>query len=316
MTSPVIRCVKTQLRSEVHFLTKRKYEELLLHNPYIDKLYSFEEDWQEILPDLKEENYSLLVDLHKTVRSMRLRSAFTCPVISFDKLTIQKWMFLNLRINKLPQTHLVDQFFQGVSQIKVRNDQKGVELYVDETSENTVLRILDNLNIRGRYTALVIGGAHLTKQIPIELAVDYINKSEEPIVLIGGLEEEEKARKIVELSGRYINNMVGPYSMLESAILIRESSMVVTGDTGMMHIAATYDKKIIVVYGSTSTIFGMYPYMTTTEKQPIYLESDHLSCWPCSKSGRSKCPKSHMRCLTEWTGNDIINMINREAIRN
>lgn len=316
MTSPVIRCVKEQLKSDVHFLTKTKYKTLLEYNIHLDKLYHFEKEWEDVKEELIAEEYSLVIDLHKTVRSIRLRSIFSCPVISFNKATIEKWMFLNLRINKLPDNHLIDQFFKGLKDIKVLNDGKGMELFVDVDTENRMMRILENHNIRNSYTVIVVGGAHLTKQIPMELAIDYINKTTEPIVLVGGPEEIEKSKKIVEFSNRFINNMVGHYSLLESAILVRESNLVITGDTGMMHMAASYNKKIVAIYGSTSPVFGMYPYLTDTEKKPLYMLNDHLSCWPCSKSGRSKCPKEHMNCLRDWKGNDIVNLINRQSIRN
>jgi len=316
MTSPVIRCVKEQLKSEVHFLTKEKYKSLLQYNPHIDKLHLFTNEWEELRNELRSEEFSLVIDLHKTVRSIRMRTIFSCPVISFNKFTLEKWMFLNLRINRLPDNHLIDQFFKGLKDIKVVNDGKGMELFIDHDTERRVLRILENHKIRNSYTVLVIGGAHLTKQIPIELAIDYINKTTEPIVLVGGPEETEKSKKIVEFSNRHINNMVGIYSLLESAILIRESQLVITGDTGMMHMAAAYNKKIVTVYGSTAPVFGMYPYMTNPDINPMFMVNEHLSCWPCSKSGRPKCPKEHMRCLREWQGNDIINLINRESIRN
>lgn len=316
MTSPIIRCIKDQLKTDLHFLTKSKYRSVLEFNVYIDKLYCFEKDWAEHKQTLFDEKYNLVIDLHKTPRSYRLRSVLKCPFVSFKKFTLEKWMFLNLRIDHLPQGHLVDQFFSAVAQLKVENDDQGIELYIDDDSERSMLNHLNALNIKSAYTALVIGGAHLTKQIPIELCVDYINQSEEPIILLGGPLDVEKSKLIMEYSRRFVNNMVGQCRLLESAVLVRESQLVITGDTGLMHIAAAFNKKIIVVYGSTSPKFGMYPYLTKKDNTPLLLENDHLSCWPCSKSGRGKCPKGHMKCLRDWTGKDLINLINREAIRN
>ena len=316
MTSPIIRCIKEQLKTDVHFLTKSKYRSILEYNIYIDKLYCFEKDWVEHKQSLIVEDYNLVVDLHKTPRSFRLRSALKCPFVSFKKYNLEKWMFLNLRFDKLPSGHLVDHFFKAVTQLKVENDNQGLDIFIDDDSEKSMLHHLNALQIKGVYTALVIGGAHATKQIPIELCVDYINQSEEPIMLLGGPLDVEKSNRIAEYSNRFVNNMVGQCSLLESAVLVRESQLVITGDTGLMHVAAAFNKKMIVVYGSTSPQFGMYPFMTNAETEAIVLKNDHLSCWPCSKSGRSKCPKEHMKCLMDWTGKDLINLIKREAIRN
>lgn len=316
MTSPIIRCVKDQLKTEVHFLSKSKYKAILEHNIHVDKFYFFDVDWVEHKQSLYEEGYNLVIDLHKTPRSYRLRSVLKCPFVTFKKASVEKWLFLNLRYDRLPQGHLIDHFFSALTQLKVVNDHKGVEVFIDEASERSMLKLLDNLHIRGSYTALVIGGAHLTKQIPADLCIDYINNSEEPIILLGGPLDVEKSKLIVEYSNRFVNNMVGTCSLLESAVLVRESQLVMTGDTGLMHIAAAFDKKILVIYGSTAPKFGMYPYMTDSINKPILVQNEHLSCWPCSKSGRSKCPKAHMKCLLEWTGNDLKNLIKRDAMRN
>ncbi len=316
MTTPIVRCVKQQLEAELHYVTASKYGSLLEGNIHLDKIHLFENNWTELRDELKAENYNLVIDLHKVTKSIRLGSFLDKPVIQFNKATLAKWLELKFRINRLPKGHLIDRFFKGVEQIKVTNDLKGMELFIDETLERNALKVLERLGINGSYTVLVIGGAKWTKQIPIELCVDYINQTREPIVLIGGAEERDKAKKIVEFSNRHINNFVGLYSLLESAVMLRQSKLVITGDTGMMHMAAVYSKPTIVVYGSTSPIFGMYPYTVGDDSHIKFLQPDHLSCWPCSKSGRSKCPKVHTKCLYDWKAFDILTEINKLTIRN
>ena len=316
MTTPIIRCVKQQLEAELHYITASKYSSLLEGNIHLDKIHLFENNWTEIRDDLKAEDFNLVIDLHKVTKSVRLGSFLKKPVIQFKKATLAKWLELKFRINRLPKGHLIDRFFEGVDQIKVTNDGKGMELVVDKDSERNALKIIDRLGINNAYTALVIGGAKWTKQVPIELCVDYIKQSEEPIVLIGGPDESDKAKKIVEFSNRHINNFVGLYTLLESAVFLRQSKLVITGDTGMMHMAAVFSKPTIVMYGSTSPIFGMYPYVEGDDSHIKYLIPDHLSCWPCSKSGRTKCPKIHAKCLYDWKAFDILSQINKLTIRN
>jgi len=316
MTSPIIRCVKQQLEMDLHYLVANKYKSLLEHSPYVDKIHGFDKEWQELKEELKQENFNLVIDLHKTARTIRLGSFLKKPVIHFHKGTLEKWLMLKFRINKLPKGHLINRFFEGVGRIKVYDDGKGMELFIDSKSEKRTMAILNRLEINGAYTSIVVGGAKWTKQIPIELCVEYINQSTEPIVLIGGTDDIEKSKKIVEYSTRHINNFTGQYSLLESAVIMRQSKLVISGDTGMMHIAAIYNKPSIVVYGSTSPIFGMYPYSLLDEPPVKIMEPDHLPCWPCSKSGRSKCPKEHARCLYDWNAFDIQTRINKLDIRN
>ncbi len=316
MTSPIIRCVKEQLKTELHYITSSRYKALIEESKHLDKIYTFDNDWTELKDQLKNENYNLVIDLHKTAKTIRLGSSLGKPVIHFHKATLEKWLQLKFRINRLPEGHLIDRFFKGVGRIKVFNDGKGLELFLNSNMESRTMKLIDRLNINGAYTAIAIGGAKWTKQIPIELCVDYINSSTEPIVLLGGEDVLDKSKRIVEYSQRHINNFVGNQSLSESAVLLRQSRLVLTGDTGMMHMAAVFQKPIIVMYGSTSPIFGMYPYSDRGDEHVKFLLPDHLSCWPCSKSGRHKCPKEHARCVYDWKAFDIQTEINKLAIRN
>lgn len=69
LTTPVIRCIKQQLGAEVHFLTKPGFAGLLTDNPYIDQLWTLEEDYIGLIRKIKEERFDYLIDLHKNLRT-------------------------------------------------------------------------------------------------------------------------------------------------------------------------------------------------------------------------------------------------------
>ncbi|MNL72090.1 hypothetical protein D3C87_1973440 [compost metagenome] len=71
--------------------------------------------------------------------------------------------------------------------------------------------------------------------------------------------------------------------------------IVFSHDTGLMHVAAAFRKKVYSIWGNTIPEFGMYPYRTAFEK----LEVKGLDCRPCSKIGHSKCPKGHFKCMND-----------------
>jgi ADP-heptose:LPS heptosyltransferase len=77
--------------------------------------------------------------------------------------------------------------------------------------------------------------------------------------------------------------------------VIREAAWVITSDTGLMHIASAFNRKIISVWGNTVPEFGMGPYLP--HKENIILEIKPLFCRPCSKLGYHKCPKGHFKCM-------------------
>jgi ADP-heptose:LPS heptosyltransferase len=146
------------------------------------------------------------------------------------------------------------------------------------------------------YTAFVIGGQHATKILPTKKIISIIKNIDKPVLLIGGPEDGYRGEEIAKACDKVVNTC-GKYSILQSASLVQQATMVITHDTGMMHIAAAFNKKIYSVWGNTVPEFGMYPYKASASSRMI--EVKRLSCRPCSKIGYAKCPKGHFKCMQE-----------------
>ena len=119
------------------------------------------------------------------------------------------------------------------------------------------------------------------------------------VVLIGGVGDKEAGDLIKTGAGAHVVNSCGKYSVLQSASIIAQSTIVITHDTGMMHIAAALQKRIISVWGNTVPEFGMYPYYGQYADKNTTIEVKNLSCRPCSKIGYESCPKRHFKCMEE-----------------
>ena len=297
LTSPVVRCLKQQLKnSEIHYLTKKSFVSVVENNPNIDKVFSFEKDISEVLPELKKENYDCVIDLHHNLRSMQVKRALGKPSKSFNKLNIEKWLLVNLKINRLPDKHIVERYFETVAHIGVKNDLKGLNFFIDVKDEIDISSLPKEFSTG--YIALVIGAKHNTKKLPTEKIISICKKINRPIVLIGGKEDMETGEKITSQISN-IFNACGKYNLQQSASLIKQAKKVITHDTGMMHIAAAFQKNIISIWGNTVPEFGMYPYMPGNELNSQIVEVENLSCRPCSKIGFEKCPKGHFKCMNE-----------------
>ncbi|HAX96369.1 MAG TPA: glycosyl transferase, partial [Prolixibacteraceae bacterium] len=93
----------------------------------------------------------------------------------------------------------------------------------------------------------------------------------------------------------------------QSACLIKSAELVLTNDTGLMHIAAAFRKKILSFWGNTIPGFGMSPYQP--DPGSVMLQVNGLKCRPCSKLGYDKCPKKHFRCMNDISANAAIEWI-------
>lgn len=304
LTTPVIRGIKQQVEnSEVHFLTKKSFTSVLQSNPYIDKIHIFDNNYKELIEELKLEYFDYIIDLHHNLRTYRIKKSLGILAFSFNKLNYKKWLLVNLKINKLPDIHIVDRYLETVKLFDVINDNQGLDYFIpaeDEVAIQNYFPAIDN-----KFIVLVVGAKHFTKQIPINLAVEICNKIDKNIVILGGKEDSEKAEKIQQLTHKRVFNLCGKLNINQSASAVKQSRLVITSDTGLMHIAAAFKKQIISIWGNTVPEFGMYPF----EQKELYeiVEVKNLKCRPCSKIGFSQCPKKHFKCMNEIDVERIVN---------
>jgi ADP-heptose:LPS heptosyltransferase len=310
LTSPILRCLKNQSPdTEIHYLTKKQYLSLLIDNPYISKIWLFEDNFRELIPKLKAKNFDFVIDLHKNFRSRFVVVKLGKPSASFPKLNIRKWLLVNAKINLLPDLHIVDRYFRAVRKLNVQNDLNALDYFIPKTEEVDITDILPKNNVD--YIAFSIGGKHSTKILPEEKIISICKRIDIPVVLLGGTEDKERADRIITQCGSHVINCCGKFTINQSASLIRQSWKVITNDTGLMHIAAAFRKPVISVWGNTVPAFGMYPYLPEkfTGISTI-VEVKGLSCRPCSKLGYDRCPKEHFRCMNDLDVDLILKALN------
>jgi len=302
LTTPVIRCLKEQVEgARIHYLTKKQFVPVIAANPYIDKIHILDDKLQDVISQLRDESIDYIIDLHKNLRSSIVKLRLKRMSFSFDKINFQKWMMVNFKINRLPDKHIVERYLDTVRLFEIQNDGKGLDYFIPQDEEFDTSELPDGFS--AGYIALVVGAKHATKQLPQEKLLALCKLIDKPVVLLGGPEDSQLAEAITTQSTSGIFNACGKYNINQSASLIRQSRVVITPDTGLMHIASAFKKKIISVWGNTITDLGMYPYYPDTGS--VIFEVKDLNCRPCSKIGYSKCPRKHFRCMTEINEGEV-----------
>jgi len=298
LTSPVIRCLKEQVKdAEIHFLTKQSFSPIISENPHVDKVFGIQKKLAEVLPLLKKEGYDYIVDLHHNIRTKQVIWALNVPSKSFPKLNFKKWLLVQLKINTMPVLHIVDRYFKATQFFNINNDLKGLDFFIPAKDEVKTSELPSNFS-KG-FIAIVIGAQHFTKRMPNYKIIALCKSLPLPAVLIGGKEDLLNGKTIESELGNSVYNACGKYNLFQSASIIKQSKLVISHDTGMMHIAAAFNKKIISIWGNTVPEFGMYPYMPQHSKNNFVAEVKNLSCRPCSKIGKTSCPKGHFKCMND-----------------
>ncbi|MEQ8910490.1 MAG: glycosyltransferase family 9 protein [Vicingaceae bacterium] len=308
LTTPVIRCLKKQVdgEAEIHFLTKKAYAPLVAENPYLSKVYTIEKSTNEVIEELQAEGYDYVVDLHKNMRARRVKSKLKAFSFTFDKLNFKKWLLVNFKWDRMPDIHIVDRYLASVKALGIEKDENGLDYFLPENFKPSISLPYQ----KGNYVVLVLGANHGTKKIPESKMQEILAKSKQSFVLLGGKEDQVLGDQLAQLAPERIFNAAGKTTLHESAYLIKDSKSVITPDTGMMHIAAAFQKPIVSLWGNTVPELGMYPYYEKgKENRSTVFEVKGLSCRPCSKIGFKKCPKGHFKCMMEIESEAVVSSI-------
>jgi heptosyltransferase-2 len=304
LTTPVIRCLKQQLNAEIHYLTKPNFENILNTNPFINKLHVLDKSLIAKAKELQAENFDFVIDLHNNIRTLIFKIALGVKAHSFPKLNIEKFLLVNFKINKMPNIHVVERYFKPAEKLGITNDGKGLDYFLPNN-----FHFDNSLDLNQPYLAWAIGAQHFTKRFPIHKIIAICNKINLPIYLLGGKDDETNGNEITSKTNGNVVNLCGKLSLHQSAYVVKNSQLLITNDTGLMHIGTAFEKSIISLWGNTTPAFGMYPYYGNWEVKQALFENKKLSCRPCSKIGFNSCPKKHFKCMEDLDVKNIINEV-------
>ncbi len=321
LTTPVIRCLKAQLPDiELHYLVKPLYKSAIINNPHVSTVHLLQEDLSKTVDELKEERFDYIIDLHRNLRSLRIKSSLKIPAFSVKKLNFRKLVFTKLKWNVMPkQEHVIDRYFKTVELFGVHNDGAGMDYFIlpgEQVKEHDV----PTSHLAG-YIGIVIGASFYTKKLPIYKLQELCLQIDHPIILLGGPEDASAGEEVRKVDPAKIYNACGKFSLNESADLVRRAKLIITHDTGLMHIAAALKKEVIAIWGSTTPSLAMYPYygsnfLSYQSSSPYDdMQVHKLWCRPCTKIGRTKCPQGHFKCMKKMPIDEIVFKVNERLGR-
>lgn len=303
LTSPVLRCIKKKYPNcKIHFLSKEKYKDAFYANPFIDK----EIYWvgRKTLKHLAKQDFDWIIDLHKNLRTSRIRLFLACcnkfpKWISFNKINLPKLLTVWLKSKSfLPKEHIVHRYMKPLIKLGIPFDDEGLDYFIESKYRVNIPEVFSGLQ-PFEYNVYALGGQHQTKILPFPKQLELLKKINKKTLLLGGKEDWEAAEKLaMELP--YCINACGKFKLPQSASIIEQSRKVYTHDTGLMHISAALLKPIISIWGNTIPEFGMYPFYPVNfhDCENLVLQTK-VYCRPCSKIGFKKCPHGHFTCMNK-----------------
>lgn len=308
LTTPVVRRLKEQLpNAEITYLTKPAFASMLKNNPHVDEVATLDGSIKKAAQKLKYAHFDYIIDLHNNVRTWKLKNRLKTLSFAFRKLNYEKWLLVNFKNNKLPDLHIVDRYMETLQLFDVKDDGKGLDFFIPKETPKANELLPEGYH--SGYIGLVLGANHATKQLSEEKLMALCQHLKKPIVLLGGKDVQERGNDLALRFPAHVHNTCGELSLTESAQLVKEARVIITPDTGLMHIAAAFRKKIISIWGNTVPEFGMGPYRAHPDS--VIIENKDLSCRPCSKIGFNKCPKKHFKCIQDLSTTEIVTQANK-----
>ncbi len=151
-------------------------------------------------------------------------------------------------------------------------------------------------------------GAHWpTKRWPSEHYAELVSKignAKWDIVLVGDRGDAAITAAIAAAVPFAVRDLSGKLTLPQLVWTLSRAALLVSNDTGAMHIAEACGVPVIALFGPTVRGFGFAPW----RRESAVIERD-LPCRPCSLHGSARCPKGHHRCLREITPGDVYRAI-------
>lgn len=294
------RFPKGPSENEIHWATRMDFESLVKLNVSVDKVWAFQKK-SGVLGLLKfafflrSQNYTHVFDAHNNLRSalikIILKSKWNAPqLVTRSKDRCKRLLLFYLRINQFPKP------FKGIESFIMPLEEWGIKQNdYPKVNWNFPSKVLEKINsIVGskKIIALVPSAAWEMKRWPLDHWKELIkNLPEAQFIILGG-NQDFFCQELADIDPSRVQNLAGKLSLIESSCLILKSSLVVSADTGLLHVADVLGVKALSLMGPSAFGFTMSPKIKTLEV--------NLSCRPCSKDGSGKCSQSvWQRCMVE-----------------
>ena len=193
--------------------------------------------------------------------------------------------------------HHTDYYINLLSSLGIAAAKTPLRLF---TTGDELLWAQEKLAQNGSWTTINPGASYgsAKRWIPERFAAvaDRLNeKYQQNIVLIGGPGERDIGRDIEKMMTHQPLNLIGKTTVREMMAILASCSLVITNDSGPMHVAAALDTPLVAIFGPTD--YTTTSPMTTKAK----LIRKDTPCAPCLLR---QCPKDH-QCMQAVTADEV-----------
>ena len=285
MLAPIVRAAaETYPELELTMLSQQKFADLFAGMPKNVTFHGVDtkkESLHEIVSGLG--SYDAVADMHGVIRSVYIRAAMRLKgarVASIRKGRYQKRQLTRGKELK-PLKHMTERYKEVLEELGY--PLQGEESRSLETEKGTGIGIAPFAAHKGK----------IYPEERMEQVVKMLSEKGIEIVLFGGGKKEQAV--LEEWAGKYaqVKSVAGRHSLAEELEIMRELRLMVTMDSGNMHLASLVGTRVLSIWGATHPYAGFLGY---GQKEEDCIQRD-LDCRPCSVYGNKACRYGDYRCM-------------------
>lgn len=310
LTTPLVRCLRARHPdARLVFVTKQAMAPLVADNPRLSDVVTLAPG--EPLGALARRLAALApargLDLHGSLRSAVLRLRVRCPWHGYSKRRLSRGMLIATKLDLYRRrVPVAERYFAAARGLDVRPDGAPPEFFLGAAAGERVGRWLAERRLdTAPLAVLAPGAAHSTKRWPAERWVGLARRLRDRgyvLAVAGGPDDRAAAAALAPLAER----AAGEFTLQETGALLARARVLVSGDTGVMHMATGVGTPVVALFGPTVEQFGFFPY----HGRSVVLQRD-LECRPCSAMGGPRCPMGHHRCLVDIDAEEVSAAVDR-----
>lgn len=308
------------------FVTSTEFVSLLDTHPEVHKVISFDrkkgEKWGDLIKKINDlddkEPIDLILDLHATLRSFRLKlSLWTIPALTVDKRRWERFLLTkikNVRIKRLfekkffglePQVERIIKDFETIF-FDYAGKRRAADYRKGPNEELTSIATLPVYPLPSPYIVLAPSASFLYKRWPVEyyvtLAEDLLKTRTEHIVVLAG-PDDKFCEAFNKIQDSRLHNLQGKTSLRESMQILNHAKICIGNDSGMNHIAEASGVPCVTIFGPTDPKFGFAPHGSRSA-----FISKEMFCKPCSTTGKTPCYRDRHYCMEEITPAEVLSV--------
>ncbi|MFO7890570.1 MAG: lipopolysaccharide heptosyltransferase II [bacterium] len=309
LATPFLRMFKNTFPEySVDFLIKEKYTDILRYNKNIHTILTLKVDnFWELITEIRQRKYDMVIDLQMSIRS------WSISVLSgnyrrktYGTRRFKRFMLINFNkdiyhgIKPVPL-----RFLEAVEDLGVRDDGRGADFPFSRHEQRKVKDRLIDDGIKNTKSLIVLapGAGRETKKWPVEKYVElskFFIESGYNVVTIGDKNDFWICDKIIKKSDG-ARNYAGELTLQHVASLLSLAQLLITNDTGVMHIGTAVCKNVIAIFGPTTEVLGFFPFRGNAR-----VIEKNINCRPCSYHGTHTCPQKHFKCMRDISVEEVI----------